>query len=345
LRPDPGKKGANINGHQFLSVVVIGRNEARHLPELFASLPQGEEIEWIYVDSHSEDSSVEEALKAGARVYQLEESAVCGPGTGRHVGTREASGRWILYLDGDMVFRKEFLPFLRLIQEKDAAAPAHTAGFVGRTRHRYLDENGEVAGERDYAVLPARAMGPPEQWGRPASYHGGAVLYLRKRILEAGNWNPALYQLEEVDLLSRVQDRGGVLRAVDLPLADHYAPLLSGWEKIKLNFLPQWRGKKLYGAGQVVTARIREGGLGRFIRSYPYPFVVLVGLAAIPICYLLWPPLPLLVNAAIAVWLGLLQRWYFYLVYLGNLLQIFYGLGRYRRFEPVYRRVDRQFNR
>ncbi len=324
----------------MLSVVIIGRNEEERLNELFSSLPAGEFFEWIYVDSDSSDRSVEIALSHGAKVFKVEKDSVYGPGTGRYIGTKEAYGRWVLYLDGDMAFREEFRPFMeKVIFEKDL--PAASVGFAGRTLNRYLDQGGAIVAERDYAVLTRAETGPAESWGRPVNYHGGAVLYRRDKLLEAGSWNPAVYQLEEVDLLSRIVSRGGIVRAVDLPMADHYTPWLGTWEKLKLNFLPQWRGKKLYGAGQVVAARLKEGGFLSFVRCYPYPFVVLAGLMTVPFLYLLWPPLPLLLNLAIAAWLAIFKRWYFYLVYLGNLLQIMRGLLRYRPFEPRYRRVKK----
>jgi len=336
-------KGSKHPWAPWLSVVVVGRNEAKNLPNLFRSLPGGSEVEWIYVDSQSSDGSVEAALEAGARVYLVAENSVCSPGTGRYIGTLEAKGEWILYLDGDMVLRKEFICFLERVKagRKDAeeSIPPDTAGFVGRTINRCLDEKGRVKEVRDYVVLAQNEMGPAEKWGRPAGYHGGAVLYRRKQVLQAGNWNPALYQLEEIDLYSRVRVRGGVIRAVDLPMVDHFAPYLGLVEKLKLNFLPRYRGKNLYGAGQAVAARLKAGNFLSFIRYYPYPFVVLGGLVAIPPLYLIWSPLPFFINLAIIIWIGAVKKWYYYLVYLGNLLQIWRGLFRYRPFKPEYRKV------
>lgn len=336
----------------WLSVVIIGRNEARRLPDLFASLPKGPDIEWLYIDSRSSDNSVELALAYGAKVFLVGEDSVYAPGTGRYIGTIEAGGRWVLYLDGDMVLRPEFAGFLEGLRkvegpadQREAKRPEalalNIAGFVGHTRNLYLDPSGQILAERDYVVLTKEETGPAENWGRAAHYHGGAVLYRRQAVLSAGNWNPALYQLEEVDLYSRVRSRGGRLRAVDLPMVDHYTPYLGAKEKLLLNFLPQWREKKLYGAGQVVAARLRQGTLLQFIRVYPYPFIVATGLLTIPLA-LIWPLLPLLINLTIAAAIGLVKkRWYFYLVYLGNLLQILRGLGRYKPFKPRYQLVKR----
>lgn len=340
----------------WLSIVVIGRNEEEHLPGLFRSLPRAEGIEWIYIDSRSDDQSVTRALDYGARVYLVDENSVYAPGTGRYIGTLEARGDWILYLDGDMTLRNEFVLFIEKlraatimnVENEEGPAdlaksrgrlPVEIAAFVGRTRNIMLNKEGEVTAVRDYAVLSAREMGAAAEWGKPAAYHGGAVFYRRARVLEAGNWNPALYQLEEIDLFSRVRTAGGILRAIDLPMVDHYTPYLKISERLLLNFLPQWQGKKLYGAGQVVAARLLEGGLLSFICIYPYPFIVFIGLILSPLFFFVWPPLPLLVNLSIALWIGLTKKWYFYPVYLGNLLQIFRGLWHYRRFTPTYKEV------
>ncbi len=327
----------------WLSIIIIGRNESANLPLLFASLPAGDGIEWIYVDSCSGDNSIELAGRAGAAVYLVEADSVYGAGTGRYIGTQEAQGRWLLYLDGDMVLKKEFVDFMKRlkpdVEGNEPILPPGTAAFCGRTLNRYFDNNGRMVAGRDYAVLVKKEMGDPQLWGKEARYHGGAVLYRREAVLKAGNWNPAVYQLEEIDLFSRIRAGGGLLRAVDLPMVEHNTPFLSLAERLRLNFMAQFRGKKLYGLGQVITARAKEGGLVAFICTYPQPFIVLGGLlASIPLLFFC-PAAALALNLALALWFGITKKWYYYLVYLGNLLQMLRGLGRYRRFEPRYRKV------
>jgi glycosyltransferase involved in cell wall biosynthesis len=320
----------------WLSVVVIGRNEAKNLPLLFDSLPAASDVEWLYIDSGSSDGSLELAHSRGARVLALDDQSVYAPATGRFVGTLEAKGRWVLYLDGDMVLSTQFKAFIVKLREDETAIPLATAGFVGHTANCYQDVEGNEISRRDEVVFNRQEAGSAGGWGKPVSYHGGAVLYLRTAVLKAGNWNPALSQLEEIDLLSRIKKSGKTVRAVDLQMVEHHTPFLNTKEKLLLNFLPVWKDKKLYGAGQVVTAGLREGNFGSFIRSYPYPFIIFAGLITAPALYYVWPLLPLLVNLLIALWIAFKKRWYFYLVYLGNLFQIFYGLGRYRPFKPGY---------
>jgi glycosyltransferase involved in cell wall biosynthesis len=320
----------------WLSIVIIGKNEVKNLPLLFDSLPTASDVEWLYVDSGSTDGSPDLAHFRGARVLVLDDQSVYAPATGRYVGTREAKGKWVLYLDGDMVLCTQFKAFINKLRQDETVIPLSTAGFVGHTANYYHDNAGNEVSRREHVVFNRQEAGPADDWGKPVSYHGGAVLYLRKAVIKAGNWNPALNQLEEIDLLSRIKANGKTVRAVDLPMVEHITPFLNSKEKLLLNFLPAWRGKKLYGAGQVFAARFRGGNLFSFIRSYPYPFIIFAGLIAAPALYFIWSLLPLLVNLLIAIWIAVKKRWYFYLVYLGNLFQTFYGLGRYRPFKPGY---------
>lgn len=320
----------------WLSVVVIGRNEAKNLPLLFDSLPAASDVEWLYVDSGSSDGSPELAHSRGARVLALDDQSVYAPATGRCVGTMEAKGRWVLYLDGDMVLSSQFKAFIEKLRQDETAIPLAISGFVGHTANCYQDVEGNEISRRSEVVFKRQEAGSVDAWGKPVSYHGGAVLYLRTAVLKAGNWNPAISQLEEIDLLSRIKESGKTVQAVDLPMVEHHTPFVNTTEKLLLNFLPAWKDKKLYGAGQVVVAGAREGNLFGFIRAYPYPFIIFAGLITAPALYYVWSPLPLLVNLLIALWIACKKRWYFYLVYLGNLFQIFYGLGRYRPFKPGY---------
>ena len=133
---------------------------------------------WIYVDSLSTDGSIGIALKHGAKVYSLEADPSLCPASGRCAGTLEAAGRWILYLDGDMVLRKEFIAFLDYLKKEETNMPAKTAGFVGKTCSRFIDQASAVVSCRDNVCIPARFSGKEGPWGRTADYHGGAVLYL-----------------------------------------------------------------------------------------------------------------------------------------------------------------------
>ena len=325
----------------WLSVVVIGRNEGETLPALFRSLPRAEDVEWIYVDSLSTDESISIALKHGAKVFSLEADPSLCPASGRCAGTLEAAGRWILYLDGDMVLQKEFVQFIDRLRKEEREMPPGAVGFVGKTCSRFLDESGAVVSSLDNVCLPASFTGKEGTWGRPADYHGGAVLYLRELVLQAGNWNPAVSMLEEIDLYSRIRGLGFHLRALPLPMVDHFTPAIPLQKKLEKNFWP-WLKKGAYlGPHQLLVSRLRQKNLGNLIRFYPGPFLVFGGLILSLPGFLIWRPLPLVINGLLALYFAVQKKWYFYLVHLGTVIQFFSGWGAYRPFNIQYRQVER----
>jgi glycosyltransferase involved in cell wall biosynthesis len=145
-----------VNPQQIdLSFVVIGLNEAAHLPACLASIHvahlEGLSWEIIYADGGSTDESVEIAQAAGAQILD-------GPGrrraaTNRNRGAEQARGEFIQFLDGDMILDPQWpraaLDFLR--GHPDSAA---VCGVLRETRsdlfHRAMQldweqPEGEVA--------------------------------------------------------------------------------------------------------------------------------------------------------------------------------------------------------
>ena len=84
------------------------------------------------------------------------------------------------------------------------------------------------------------------------------VLYLRKAVLQAGNWDPAVSRLEEIDLYSRIRSLGFHIRALDLPMADHFTDHLPLGSKLGAVLWP-WRERCSYlGANQLISSRLRQ---------------------------------------------------------------------------------------
>ena len=87
-----------------VSVVVIGRNEARRLSRCLESVQKSvwNDLRWelIYVDSHSTDESPQIAQQCGARVLRLGDVPPSAAAA-RNLGWRAARGELILFLDGD----------------------------------------------------------------------------------------------------------------------------------------------------------------------------------------------------------------------------------------------------
>src|SRR5271154_2021475 len=95
-----------------LSVVVVGRNEGdrlvRCLESVTAARPHPDSWEIIYVDSASDDGSVERAAQLGAKVISVTPARPCAA-VGRNAGWRAAHAAMILFLDGDTVLAPDFI--------------------------------------------------------------------------------------------------------------------------------------------------------------------------------------------------------------------------------------------
>lgn len=261
----PGERRLSI------SVVTIGKNEEANLGVMFSSLgslPNVSEV--IYVDSASEDRSVEVALVHGARVARLLPSPNLSAAAGRYVGTLLAQGDWILYLDGDMQLTPEFAGRIPELLKAAVEAP-EVAGYVG------FYENQNADGTRRCNVLRQRR-------GRlNAGTFGGAVLASRTAVLGVGNWDPCLSAHEELDLHSRLAAAGLAIRFVPTRMVIHRTEAPRPLRLLLHMFLPfRSKDRRLLGIGQLVRSRMHSHSLWGLISFYPHPFI-LMALAALAV--------------------------------------------------------------
>lgn len=103
-----------------VSVVVIGRNEAEHLPACFGSISDSSvsPCEVIYVDSGSADASVEIAKRCGARVV-IAEGQYPSAAAARNVGLASTHCELVHFVDGDMTMARDWLHAARTALERD----------------------------------------------------------------------------------------------------------------------------------------------------------------------------------------------------------------------------------
>jgi glycosyltransferase involved in cell wall biosynthesis len=194
----------------ILSIVIIGRNEAAGLADCInaahAAAAEVGGAEIIYVDSASTDASVEIASGLGCRVLSMRPEWKLCPSAGRFIGSRYASGEFILFLDADTHIYKGFLP--RAIQHLRAEPSA--AGINGRIDD--LDENGQLlidAEERHDTIADTK-------WLR-----GPACFYRRAPLMAVGSFNPHLPMEEEAELGLRLLKAGWRLQLMPVPMACH----------------------------------------------------------------------------------------------------------------------------
>ncbi len=251
----------------LLSVIIIGRNEGAGLRPLAASLqPLLSQVggETIYVDSASSDDSVAIARDCFDRTVELAPDQNLNASAGRFVGTRLARGKWLLYLDGDMLLLPACIaPLLAHIRNPD-----QRHGAIGNYVHSYVDGSTSV-------------WNPPLRRDGFVSHFGGAVL-LPAAGMALENWDPRLFSNEEGDLMARLSRHGVLVRDLGADCIRHCTESYSSWTKLRAIFVPQgsFLGKKFWGFGQLLHARQRDGRLGDYIRAYPELFVLWGGTLA-----------------------------------------------------------------
>ena len=89
-----------------LSIVIPTLNEDKYLPKLLESIKVQtyKDYEIIVFDSSSDDKTVEIAESFGARVFCGSRK---GPGNGRNEGAKHACGKYLLFLDADVILPKK----------------------------------------------------------------------------------------------------------------------------------------------------------------------------------------------------------------------------------------------
>lgn len=296
-----------------LSIVIIGKNEEKNLDNLFESLQSiSAEHEIIYVDSASSDGSVSIALKYAHMICELEQSSQLCASAGRYVGTLQARGEWILYLDGDMTLVPEFAAWIdKNLQE---VRDERLAGYIGR--YTYLYENGSQ--NQNQLLHPKN--------GR-VSHFGGAVLLNKDDVVKAGNWNPSVIANEEIDLYVRIQKSGKYVEAIDLEMVKHLATNQSKAEILISLFLPV--NNRFYGFGQALKSQYIHHSLLTFIYCHPFPFIFWGLLIVSLFCSVGW-----FIFLAFAVYISLTKKPHYLIIYFTDLLRGIFGFLSYKKYEP-----------
>lgn len=252
----------------ILSVVVIGRNEGRNLGKVIQSVDPlrdtlHDRLQTIFVDSASCDDSSTKAALHFDEVYVLGESPGLCASAGRAVGTYFAKGTWILYLDGDMELTREFADLICPLIELNE----DVSGYIGP----YLSENRE--GGLRANRFRCRTT------GEMAPSVGGSLLLRRDEVLKAGNWNPSVFSNEEMELYSRLRNGKRSIKFIDTPLVIHGSLKLNGYHSLLSLLSPHLGlGKKWYGIGQILAARIKKRNLLSYVKMEPFPFLTWAGI-------------------------------------------------------------------
>jgi glycosyltransferase involved in cell wall biosynthesis len=195
-----------LGGPMDLSIVIISKNEEAAIGACLNSLLErtaGLETEIILVDSASTDRTVEIAREFPVTILRIDKCQELSPSAGRYLGTLHASGKYIFFLDGDMILIDGWLE-TALAELKDTSVGAVAGGL--------------------YRVYPGEGL----NFNHKNRYVFGNVRYLagsgvyRREILDrAGTFNPFVKGEEERELGFRVLQQGVTIRRLDVPMVYH----------------------------------------------------------------------------------------------------------------------------
>lgn len=214
---------SQVNPHQNVAAVIIGRNEGlRLLAGLKAAAEQVGKI--VYVDSGSTDNSVQAAHDAGAEVVVLDVTypftAARARNTGlAHLQDHHKGVSFIQFIDGDCELQPGWvdhaLDFLEVHE--------HVAVVCGRRRERFPE-----------ASIYNRLI--DQEWDTPvgeALSCGGDALTRVDALIGVGGYNPELIAGEEPELCVRLRASGWKIWRLPHEMTLHDAALsrLSQWWK------------------------------------------------------------------------------------------------------------------
>lgn len=223
-----------------LSIVIVTYNEEGRIRECIESVfracnrvsgggrsdPLTYEV--ILVDSNSSDGTVDIASKYPISVLQLPADVQPTPAAGRYVGTSAAGGTRLLFVDGDMALRPEWL--------------GHALS--------HLEANpsvGAVDGELN-EVEPGASL-------RSVDAVRGVALYDTEALGTVGGFDPFLQSLEDIHLGFELTTAGYDLHRLPMVAAEH--PDRSGI----LEPVRRWRRGYMVGIGQVIRRSLHDSDL------------------------------------------------------------------------------------
>ena len=200
-----------------VGVVVIGRNEGDRLRLCLESIVnQVKHI--VYVDSGSNDNSVEMAKKLGIAVVCLDLSKPFTAARARNAGYKELlnfnlSLTYVQFIDGDCELDIGWL----VKAKKYLRSNPNIAVVCGRLRERYPSNsiyNALCDIEWDTSIGEIRAC-------------GGIALYQTKAFDDVAGFNPDMIAGEEPELCYRIREKGWKIWRLDADMALHDANMLS----------------------------------------------------------------------------------------------------------------------
>lgn len=217
---------------QLVSIVIIGRNEETHikrcLKSVMAAIRTLKDTEILYVDSASTDGTIKVAKSFPVGIVQLKPDWPLSASAGRYIGYLNTTGQYILFIDGDTLLYKDWLPEgLKLME-----AHPEIGGLAGMVHEICEDAKG-------HPVRLQKNRHENKEDFKSVHNFGGIGLYRRSVLDHVGPFNPYLSVDEERELGMRIRRAGYKLIQILKPMAITYGPERESFKEVWRRF----RGK------------------------------------------------------------------------------------------------------
>jgi len=201
-----------------LSVVIIAHNEeepiANTIRSVMKAASQARELlksyEIILVDDNSSDKTVDIASRFPITILQHERQL--GPSAARYTGHKYAApdADYLLFVDGDTTLSEDWLP--KAVQYM--LGRPNVAGVSGNI----VKILGTTTSNPRYIKFPTGTLyGSPQR-----DLHGGAAIYRKKVLDQAGSFDPWVLGSEELELGFRIRQKNFELHSLNILIAFHH---------------------------------------------------------------------------------------------------------------------------
>lgn len=189
----------------LVSIIIPMRNARQHLLQVIETIMQSsyEQYELIVVDDASTDGSAELAHAHGTKVIALEHQA--GPAAARNRGAKEARGDILLFVDSDVLIRKETVA--RIVS--DFRKQPGLAAVFGS----YDDEPAEDNFLSQYKNLCHHFV-HQQSSAEAVTFWAGCGAVRREQFNAVGRFDEKRYSkpsIEDIELGYRMKQSGGLI--------------------------------------------------------------------------------------------------------------------------------------
>lgn len=210
-----------------VSLVVVGKNESKNLDDTFNAIEKidypKDKIEIIYVDSNSNDNSIEIAKKYCNRIIPIKSNWATS-GLARNMGMLEANQEIIHFIDGDISISRDYLKeaIQKIIQNK---ADAVTGYFKEKNPQKFFNRIMNI--RRDDILYQEHFCD---------STNGGGT-YVKSKLLSINGYDERILKGQESELGIRFRKDGNKILFINEVQGLHNFDLNSTWDFIKYKYI------------------------------------------------------------------------------------------------------------